>query len=34
MRFADFVEINPRVKIEKGSIYPFVEMEVVSPGAR
>jgi len=34
MRFADFVEINPRVRLNKGSIYPFVAMEIVTPGSR
>jgi len=34
MRFAEFVEINPRVKLEKGMAYPFVEMENVTPGSR
>jgi len=34
MRFAEFVEINPRVNLEKGIAYPFVEMENVTPGSR
>lgn len=34
MRFSDFVEINPSVRLNKGSMYPFVAMEVVNPGSR
>ena len=34
MRFSDLAEINPRTKLSKGSEYPFVSMEVVSPGRR
>lgn len=34
MRFAEFVCINPRVNLEKGKNYPFIEMEAVSPGRR
>lgn len=34
MRFDDFVEINPKIKIEKGEEYPFVEMDAVDPKRR
>ncbi|WP_294053055.1 restriction endonuclease subunit S [Thiolapillus sp.] len=34
MRFEDFVEINPRVRLEKGESYPFIEMELVTPEYR
>ena len=34
MRFADFVEVNPQVKLTKGEEYPFVEMAIVTPGRR
>src|SRR5690606_13743566 len=26
-RFSEFVDINPRVKLDKGKEYPFVEMK-------
>ena len=32
IRFGDFVEINPRVRLEKGKEYPYVEMADVTPG--
>ncbi|MDE0426660.1 MAG: restriction endonuclease subunit S [Candidatus Poribacteria bacterium] len=32
IRFGDFVEINPRIQLEKGREYPYVEMADVSPG--
>jgi type I restriction enzyme S subunit len=34
MRFDEFVEINPKVNIDKGEEYPFVEMEAVVPTRR
>jgi type I restriction enzyme S subunit len=34
MRLADFVEVNPLVKLIKGREYPFVEMAIVTPGRR
>ena len=32
VRFGDFVEINPRIRLEKGKEYPYVEMADVTPG--
>ena len=32
IRFGDFVEVNPRVQLEKGREYPYVEMADVTPG--
>ncbi len=32
--FAEAVEINPKVKLEKGEIYPFVDMKAVEPAWR
>jgi type I restriction enzyme S subunit len=34
MRFDDFVEVNPKVRLTKGEEYPFVEMAIVTPGRR
>src|SRR6266478_4277230 len=34
MRFADFVEINPTVTLERNCEYPFVGMEAIVPGRR
>ena len=34
IRFGDFVEVNPHVRLEKGKEYPYVEMAVVTPGNR
>lgn len=34
MRLADFVEINPRQRIERGTEYPCVMMDDVTPGRR
>ncbi|MDB2475497.1 restriction endonuclease subunit S [Paracoccaceae bacterium] len=34
MRFGDFVELNPRIKLTKGASYPFVEMKVLEPSIR
>lgn len=31
LSFPEAVEINPRVKLKKGKIYPFVDMKAVSP---
>jgi len=32
VRFGDFVEINPRIRLEKGKECPYVEMADVTPG--
>ena len=32
MRFGDFVEVNPRIRLEKGKEYPYIEMADVNPG--
>ena len=32
IRFGDFAEVNPRLRIEKGAEYPYVEMATISPG--
>ena len=32
IRFGDFVEVNPRIQLEKGKEYPYVEMADVNPG--
>lgn len=34
MLFRDLIEINPKVTLEKGKEYPFVEMGTVSPSRR
>jgi len=34
MQFDDFVEINPRVSLQKGNDYPFVAMDIVTPEHR
>ncbi|MCK4398511.1 MAG: restriction endonuclease subunit S [Methanophagales archaeon] len=34
MKFSDFVITNPKVSLEKGKEYPFIEMEEISPGNR
>jgi len=34
MPFTDAVTVNPSVRLEKGKVYPFVEMAAVDPGAR
>lgn len=34
MPFSEFVEINPKVKLEKGIEYPFVEMGMLTPRHR
>ena len=32
--FSDAVQINPRVRLERGAAYPFVEMAAVNPDSR
>ncbi len=32
IRFGDFVEVNPRIKLEKGKEYPYIEMADINPG--
>ena len=34
VKFLDVVSLNPRVSLEKGAVYPFVEMSNAVPGAR
>ena len=34
MPFTDAVTVNPSISLEKGKVYPFVEMAGVDPGAR
>lgn len=34
MRFVDFVDINPNIKLQKNLDYPFVDMNSVKPGYR
>lgn len=34
MPFTDAVQVNPPVKLEKGVVYPFVEMAAVDPASR
>ena len=34
VRFGDFVEVNPHIRLEKGKEYPYVEMATVTPGNR
>ena len=34
MPLSEFVEINPKIKLIKGTEYPFVEMNIVTPGRR
>ena len=34
VRFLDVVHLNPRISLEKGVEYPFVEMSNVVPCAR
>ena len=31
IRFGDFVEVNPHVKLEKGKEYPYIEMADINP---
>lgn len=31
---ADWIDLNPAVKLEKGTPYPFVGMDVIAPGCR
>ena len=32
IRFGDFVEVNPRIRLERGEKYPYIEMTDVTPG--
>lgn len=32
LRFGDLVEINPAVQLDRGKVYPYVEMADVTPG--
>ena len=32
VRFGDFVEVNPHIRLERGKEYPYVEMAAVTPG--
>ena len=32
IRFGDFVEVNPRIRLERGEKYPYIEMADVTPG--
>ena len=34
MRFGDFVDLNPKIKLTKGASYPFVEMKDLEPSIR
>ncbi|MGB2840998.1 MAG: restriction endonuclease subunit S [Halobacteriota archaeon] len=34
VKFSDFVITNPKISLEKGKEYPFIEMEEISPGNR
>jgi type I restriction enzyme S subunit len=34
VKFEDYVEINPKVRLERGEEYPFVMMEAISPGTK
>ena len=34
MRFDEAVDVNPPVPLERGSAYPFVDMQAVDPGSR
>jgi type I restriction enzyme S subunit len=34
VKFSDFVIVNPKISLEKGKEYPFIEMEDISPGNR
>ncbi len=34
MKFEDFVEINPKIKLDKGRNYDFIPMENLVPGSR
>lgn len=34
MILSDYVELNPRVTLPKGTIVPFVSMDVITPGTR
>ena len=32
IRFGDFVEVNPSIRLERGKEYPYIEMADVTPG--
>ena len=32
IRFGDFIEVNPSIRLEKGKEYPYIEMADVTPG--
>ncbi len=34
MKFGDFVEINPRVRLDRNAVYPCVMMDEVNPGIK
>jgi hypothetical protein len=34
MRFGDFVDLNPKIKLKKGTSYAFVEMKDLEPSIR
>jgi type I restriction enzyme S subunit len=34
IRFADFADVNPKVTLSKGELYPFVSMDALTPGER
>ena len=34
MRFENFVEINPRVRLQRGDEYPFIDMKLLMPDNR
>jgi len=34
MPFDKAVQVNPTVRLERGSVYPFVDMQAVDPGSR
>ena len=34
MKLGDFIQINPKVRLEKNALYPFVEMKVLDPSVR
>lgn len=34
MPFDQAVQVNPTVRLERGSVYPFVDMQAVDPGSR
>ena len=34
MKFLDYITLNPKISLEKGKVYPFVEMANISTNAR